>query len=137
MSSSEHSASSTLKSARCTLALSPGAHSSCKAVPAAAQSLQDNPPEPEIMIPRMVQPQWPLLATETENSSEGGDSSCRGQFCSQVLSAVKCWWGAPSRISFHPVSLRVKTPVRRLVRVNMSVCIPLARATGNSQALKE
>lgn len=69
MSSSEHSASSTLKSTHCTLALSPGAHSSCKAEPAAAQGLQDSPPEPETMIPRMVQPQWLLLAAETENSS--------------------------------------------------------------------
>lgn len=137
MSSSEYSTSSTLKSACCTLAVPPGVLSSCKAVLAAAQGLQDSPPEPEIMPPRMVQPPWPLLAAETENSSEGGASSCRGQFCSQVLSAVKRWSGAPSRISFHPVSLRVKTPVRRLVRVNMSICIPLARATGNSQALKE
>lgn len=35
------------------------------------------------------------------------------------------------------LSPRVKTPVRRLVRVNTSICIPLARATGNSLMLEE
>lgn len=40
-------------------------------------------------------------------------------------------------LSSRPVSPRVKTPVRKLVRVNMSVCIPLVRAARSWLPLEE
>lgn len=117
--------------------------SSCKAAPAAVllqlAAFGMVLKHQKIIAPGKVQPQWPVLAAEPEEGLPLGDSSHRG-FSSPPMGTftnMKHSWGAPSHISFHPVSPRVKTPVRRLVRVNTSICIPLARATGNSLALKE